>query len=54
MLLYVLLVEDGNGESQIVPLWLVTDVDVVSIKAMAVIFKKYNKGWSRRLTITSD
>jgi len=54
MPLYVLLVEDGNGESQLVSLWLVTNEDAVTIKAMAMIFKRYNKDWSRTLTIMSD
>ena len=54
MPLYVLLVEDGNGESQIVSLWLVANEDAVTIKAMALIFKKHNKDWSRTLTIMPD
>ena len=54
MPLYVLLVEDGNGESQIVSLWLVANEDAVTITAMALIFKNHNKDWVRTLTIMSD
>ena len=54
MPLYVLLVEDGNGESQIVSLWLVASEDAVTIKTMTSMFKKHNKDWSRTLTIMSD
>ena len=54
MPLYVLLVEDGNGECQIVPLWLVASEDAVTIKTMMLMFKKHNKDWSRTLTIMSD
>ena len=49
MPLYVLLVEDGNGESQIVLLWLVANEDAVTITAMALIFKNHNKDWVRTL-----
>ena len=34
MPLYVLLVEDGNGESHIVALWLITNEDAANIRAM--------------------
>ena len=54
MPLYVLLVEDGNGESQIVSLWLVASEDAVTISTMTLMFKKHNKDWSRTLTIMSD
>ena len=54
MPLYVLLVEDGNGESQIVSLWLVASEDAVTIRTMTLMFKKHNKDWSRTLTIMSD
>ena len=40
MPLYVLLVEDGNGESHIAAIWLVTSEDAATTKAMAEIFKK--------------
>ena len=54
MPLYVLLVEDGNGDSQIVSLWLVASEDAITIKPMLLIFKKHNEGWSRTLTVMSD
>ena len=54
MPLYVLLVEDGNGDSQIVSLWLVASEDAITIRSMLLIFKKHNEGWSRTLTVMSD
>ena len=54
MPLYVLLVEDGNGDSQIVSLWLVASEDAITIKSMLLIFKKHNEDWSRTLTVMSD
>ena len=51
MLLYVLLVENGNGDSQIVLLWLVASEDTITIKSVLLIFKKNNEGWSRTITI---
>ena len=52
--LYVLLVEDGNSDSQIVSLWLVASKDAITIRSMLLIFKKHNKGWSRTLAVMSD
>ena len=52
--LYIFLVEDGNGESEIVALWMVMSEDVISIKQMAQIFKKHNPNWSKTRTIMSD
>ncbi len=42
MPLYLFLVEDGNGESEIVALWMLQTEDAESIRQMAEIFKKHN------------
>lgn len=39
---YVILVEDGNGESEIVALFLVTDESEAVIKKIASLFKDHN------------
>ena len=54
MPLYVLLVEDGNGGSHIVGVWLVTSEDAATTKAMAEIFKKHNEHWHNTVTIMAD
>lgn len=46
MPLYLFLVEDGNGESEIVAVWMVVTEDATSIRQMAEIFKKHNRRWS--------
>ena len=51
MPLYVYLVEDGNGESEIVALFMVTSENADSIKKMAMIFKKHNSNWKKTSTI---
>ena len=43
MPLYILLTEDGNGESEIVAVCLVVNEDESSIKQMVAWFKEYNK-----------
>ncbi len=40
MPLYIFLVEDGNGESEIVALWMIDTEDNYSICQMVEIFKK--------------
>ena len=42
MPLYLFLVEDGNGESEVVALWMIL---TESIRQMAEIFKKHNSQW---------
>ena len=54
MPLYVLLVEDGNGESHIVAVWLVTSEDAATTKAMAEIFQAHNEQWHNTVTIMAD
>ena len=54
MPLYVFLIEDGNGESEIVATWMVVTEDKVSISQMAKIFKNHNPNWGKTKTIMSD
>ena len=54
MPLYLFLVEDGNGESEIVAVWMVVTEDAISIRQMAEIFKKHNCRWSDTVTIMAD
>ena len=54
MSLYVLLVEDGNGESEVVAIWIVVNEDASSIKKMVNLFKLHNKNWHKTTTIMSD
>lgn len=54
MPLYVLLAEDGNGESHIVAVWLITSEDAANIRAMTEIFQQYNEEWCKTVTIKAD
>lgn len=54
MPLYIFLVEEGNGESEVVAVWMVVVEDTVSISQMAEIFKKHNPSWEKTKTIMSD
>lgn len=54
MPLYVLMVVDGNGESEIVCLWLTQFEDKETITKLFEEFKKYNSGWVSTECIMSD
>lgn len=54
MPLYLFLVEDGNGESEVVATWMVVAEDAISIRQMANIFKKHNQKWCNTVTIMAD
>ena len=54
MPLYVLLCIDGNGESEIVCLWLVHHEDKATLTKLMSEFKKHNKSWSDIQCIMSD
>ena len=54
MPLYIFLVEEGNGESDVVAIWMVVVEDTVSISQMAEIFKKHNPSWENTKTIMPD
>ena len=51
MPLYLFLVEDGSGESEIVAVWMVVTEDAVCIRQMANIFKKHHQRWSNTVKI---
>ena len=53
MPLYIMMVVDGNGESEIVALWIVASEDRISIKNMVQIFKRHNST-DRTVCIMSD
>ena len=46
MPLYVLLTVDGNGESEIVCMWIVQNEEKGLITSLLVEFKKHNYNWS--------
>ena len=54
MPLYVILVVDGNGESEVVCLWIVQCEDKETITSLLVEFKKHNDEWSLIKCIMSD
>ena len=54
MPLYLFIVEDGNGESEIVAMWILVSEDASSIPHMAEIFQKHNRSWPKTSTIMSD
>ena len=54
MPLYVILAVDGNGESEIVCLWIVQCEDKETITSLLVEFKKHNDEWSLIKCIMSD
>ena len=54
MPLYVLMVVDGNGESEIVCLWLTQFEDKETITKLVEEFKKYNSDWISTKCIMSD
>ena len=54
MPIYLFVVEDGNGETEIVALWMVAKEDEASISGMAEILKKYNPSWIKMTTIMAD
>ena len=54
MPLYVLMCVDGNGESEIVCLWLTQFEDKETITELVQEFKKHNSSWSLTQCIMSD
>ena len=54
MPLYVLMIVDGNGESEIVCLWLTQFVDQETITELVQEFKKHNSSWNLTQCIMSD
>ena len=54
MPIYLFVIEDGNGETEIVALWMVAKEDEASIGGMVEIFKKHNPDWNKMTTIMAD
>lgn len=54
MPLYVLMIVDGNGESEIVALWLTQCEDKETLGALMNEFKRHNKNWPFIECIMSD
>ena len=54
MPLYVLMVVDGNGESEIICLWLTQCEDKVTLGVLVDEFKKHNENWEFVRCIMSD
>ena len=54
MPIYLFVVEDGNGETEIAAVWMVTREDEASIGSMAEIFKKHNPSWIKTTTMMVD
>ena len=52
--LYVMLVVDGNGESEIAGLMLVPDERKDTVKQMMTYFKAYNPSWTKINCIMED
>ena len=49
-----MLAEDGNGESHIVAVWLITSEDAANIRAITEIFQRYDEEWCKTVTIMAD
>ena len=54
MPLYVLMIVDGNGESEIIALWLTQCEDKETLGTLMNKFKKHNENWSLVQCIVSD
>ncbi len=54
MPLFLLLIMDGNGQSEIVALWIVADEEKETIKQMLQVFKTQNKNHSRVTCVMAD
>ena len=54
MPLYLLIVENGNGQSEIVGIWVVANKSEETIRAMVDIFKDQNPKWTDVKTVMTD
>ena len=54
MPLYILLVQNGNGQSEVVCVWLVADETEEMISEMVNLFKEQNPKWNSVKTVMSD
>ena len=51
---YIMLIEDGNGQSEIIAVFLLLEETEASLSKMLEIFKKYNSAWSSVRVVMSD
>ena len=54
MPLYLLIVENGNGQSEIVGVWIVANESADTIREMVDIFKEQNPKWTEIKTVMTD
>ena len=54
MPVYLMVVEDGNGESEVIGIWVVRQEDNQTIRKMVEIFKKHNDKWDKVECVISD
>ena len=54
MPLSILLIENGNGQSEIVGMWLVVDESEEMMTEMIKLFKEQNVSWDKEQTVMSD
>ena len=54
MPLFLILVEDGNGESDVVTILLAASEEEKTIEEMTKVFKKHNPQWVEIKTIITD
>ena len=54
MPLYLLIVENGNGQSEIVGIWVVANETEETINSMVEIFKDQNPKWTNTKTVMTD
>ena len=52
--LFVMMCVDGNGESEIIGFWIVTDESKETIQTMMQMFKKHNQKWESIQCIMTD
>jgi len=52
--LFVMMCVDGNGESEIIGFWIVTDESKETIQTMMQMFKKHNQKWESIQCIMAD
>ena len=51
---YVMLIEDGNGLSEVIAVFLLLEETAESISAMVSIFKKHNSNWNSVRVVMAD
>ena len=54
MPVYLMVAEDGNGESEVICIWVLTQEDTQTIRKMVEMFKKHNGNWDKVECVISD